>query len=270
MNIPKPSISMPNSISNKPGFYDDPPPAASSGPNKQPNTSDEARKEQSNANKTQSQSANSNSGWFGGIWNKLSMKPKNQMILPDDKNPSIVWDSDKKKWVNTDGDVDEAEEFKPPPKMTDLATNHQQSQSVNPPITQPVSHEQYTNPNPVPTNLPPATTGFDPPNPVRSMPSTNSSTGGETTKIPNLQSNMFKMQRNRTLKKSYVDVFNPSGAPAKPIEPIMAPTVPVPSIPQRGFFVPGAVPANGDGQSQPDSSTHFYNPNQHGAGGFHQ
>lgn len=103
---------MPNSISNKPGFYDDSPPAASSAQNKQQNSSDEARKEQSIANKVQSQrleieiffrickkktkkkrpvlsSANSNSGWFGGIWNKLSLKPKNQMILPDDKNPSV-------------------------------------------------------------------------------------------------------------------------------------------------------------------------------------
>lgn len=52
------------------------------------------------------------------------------------------------------------------------------------------------------------------------------------------------------LKKSYVDVFNPSGAPTKPIEPIMAPTVPIPSIPQSGFFVPGAAPTIGDGQSQ--------------------
>ena len=30
-----------------------------------------------------------NSGWFGGIWNKITLKPKNQMILPDDKNPSV-------------------------------------------------------------------------------------------------------------------------------------------------------------------------------------
>jgi COPII coat assembly protein SEC16 len=29
------------------------------------------------------------SGWFGGIFSKLSMKPKNQMILPDDKNPTV-------------------------------------------------------------------------------------------------------------------------------------------------------------------------------------
>lgn len=28
-------------------------------------------------------------GWFGGIWNKLSLRPKNQMKLPDDKNPTV-------------------------------------------------------------------------------------------------------------------------------------------------------------------------------------
>jgi hypothetical protein len=28
-------------------------------------------------------------GFFGGIFNKLSLKPKNQMILPDDKNPAV-------------------------------------------------------------------------------------------------------------------------------------------------------------------------------------
>ena len=41
--------------------------------------------------KTQSQDASqaSGGGWFGGIFNKLSMKPKNQMILPDDKNPTV-------------------------------------------------------------------------------------------------------------------------------------------------------------------------------------
>lgn len=45
------------------------------------------------------------------------------------------------------------------------------------------------------------------------------------------------------LKKSYVDVFNPSGAPAKPIEPILAPTIPM-GTPQSGFFVPAPVPNN--------------------------
>lgn len=33
--------------------------------------------------------AKSGSGWFGGIFNKLSMKPKNQMILPEDKDPAV-------------------------------------------------------------------------------------------------------------------------------------------------------------------------------------
>lgn len=28
-------------------------------------------------------------GWFGGIWSKLALRPKNQMKLPDDKNPSV-------------------------------------------------------------------------------------------------------------------------------------------------------------------------------------
>ncbi len=39
--------------------------------------------------KKSSPSQDQGSGWFGGIFSKLSMKPKNQMILPDDKNPSV-------------------------------------------------------------------------------------------------------------------------------------------------------------------------------------
>lgn len=35
------------------------------------------------------QDKSSSSGWFGGIWSKLAPKPKNQMKLPDDKNPSV-------------------------------------------------------------------------------------------------------------------------------------------------------------------------------------
>lgn len=97
--------------------------------------------------------------------------------------------------------------------MSDLVPNQPpppQQQNANTPQTQPLSHEQYSNPNPVPTtNLPPATSGFDQTsNPVRSMPMATttptpapnlpSAAGGEVTKVPNLQSNMFKMQRNRS------------------------------------------------------------------------
>lgn len=45
------------------------------------------------------------------------------------------------------------------------------------------------------------------------------------------------------LKKSYVDVFNPSGAAPKNDTPILAPMMP--TLPtQPSFFVPAAVPNN--------------------------
>lgn len=37
----------------------------------------------------QKQEKSSSAGWFGGIWSKLAPKPKNQMKLPDDKNPTV-------------------------------------------------------------------------------------------------------------------------------------------------------------------------------------
>ena len=52
---------------------------------------------------------------------KFLPKGKNEMILPDDNNPTIVWDPDKQRWVNTDGDDEEEEKNKaPPPKDSDL------------------------------------------------------------------------------------------------------------------------------------------------------
>lgn len=77
---------MPNSVSQNP--YDESSTNASN--NKEDNdkkgkTPNVSKKETSKiGNQT-----NENAGWFGGIWNKLSLKPKNQMKLPDDKNPSV-------------------------------------------------------------------------------------------------------------------------------------------------------------------------------------
>lgn len=51
------------------------------------------------------------------------------------------------------------------------------------------------------------------------------------------------------LKKSYVDVFNPSGAPMKAADNILAPST-VPTIPQGGFFIPGAAPMGQPQQQQ--------------------
>lgn len=45
------------------------------------------------------------------------------------------------------------------------------------------------------------------------------------------------------MKNSYVDVFNPSGAPlSKAADNILAPALPSVAVPQGGFFVPGSIP----------------------------
>ncbi|GAB6023180.1 hypothetical protein CHUAL_008005 [Chamberlinius hualienensis] len=48
--------------------------------------------------------------WLGGIFSKFYMRPKNQMILPDDKNPKIVWDPKISRWTNTEGGEEEEPE----------------------------------------------------------------------------------------------------------------------------------------------------------------
>lgn len=57
------------------------------------------------------------------------------------------------------------------------------------------------------------------------------------------------------LKKSYVDVFNPSGAAPKNDAPILAPMIPTMST-QPNFFVPAAMP-NTNQQNVSISNDHF-------------
>lgn len=168
------------------------------------------------------------------------------MILPDDKNPTIVWDKERKCWTNTEGNAEETESFKPPPKMSDmggvaaaavaaaaappalntlgtiptpLATPNllpQQQQHELPPVNlyesnQSTTEYDYNNyaeqvqqqyapvpspaaaaPAPVPTLTAtpgPAST------PAPSAAATAAAAGGPQ---PKLQSNMFKIQRNRS------------------------------------------------------------------------
>lgn len=75
----------------------------------------------------------------------------------------------------------------------------------------------------------------------------------------------FDTHTKLALKNSYVDVFNPSGAPSKPAEKVMAPTMPDQgAIPKYGFFMPdpsAATAAAGtavDQQAQPNVSKTFY------------
>lgn len=195
-----------------------------------------------------------------------------------------MWDPDKKKWVNTEGEAAGEEAFKPPPKMADLMPTgaaqpppQMQAPAPGPPAPAPVMAISTPSPGYVPGGggggmAPAPTMNVDPaaslPTGMAAAPQGAAPKVGEPTKVPNLQSNMFKMQRNRSefgtacnvvqfwkfmkffhsqaLKKSYVDVFNPSGAaPSRPAESIMAPPVPTMPTPQAGFFVPGPAPAGG-------------------------
>lgn len=103
-----------------------------------------------------------------------------------------------------------------------------------------------------------------------------------TAKIPSLQSNMFKMQRNKSkdksncsssmgmncnsillipfiaLKKSYVDVFNPQGAAPKNDTPILAPMMPMALQTQPSFFVPAAVPNTNQQNVSDFNSSHYF------------
>lgn len=72
-----PSISMPNQSKNRNAF-------------------DNAEEDVKSANKINSEKQvvskkekAPTTGWFGGIWNKFALRPKNQMKLPDDKNPTV-------------------------------------------------------------------------------------------------------------------------------------------------------------------------------------
>ncbi|KAK7502616.1 hypothetical protein BaRGS_00006191, partial [Batillaria attramentaria] len=77
-------------------------------------------------------------GWFNGLFSKFGRSNKNEMILPDDKNPSIVWDDVNKKWVNKDGSQDETTVAAPPPKDADLMGKMPSSGGPAPPSMGPV------------------------------------------------------------------------------------------------------------------------------------
>lgn len=117
-----------------------------------------------------------------------------------------MWDEVSKRWVNTDETEAEQEAYKPPPKMTDLMPSGASGAAPPMPPGAQTAPSLETNPmyQPVvnqspsggPTMQAPAATPVavqSNPAPGNPMP-----TGGEPTKVPNLQSNMYKMQRNRS------------------------------------------------------------------------
>lgn len=93
----------------------------------------------------------------------------------------IIWDAQNQKWMNKDHEEDEKESFKPPPKMSDLPAMQAPIGQPTPNIPAVESAPSYRSP---PT-----------PAPQESMAPSNI----EVAKVPNLQSNMFKMQRNKSM-----------------------------------------------------------------------
>lgn len=144
------------------------------------------------------------------------------MILPDDKNPSIVWDPEKKKWVNTDGDEQAEESFKPPPKMGDMMSQAanaaalggppqqtapsqanmvpQMPQQNQMPFMDPQQQQQLQQQQQqyVPTSSTPNTAPQQQQQQQQSQIGANPNNPAPA-KTPTLQSNMFKKQRNRSM-----------------------------------------------------------------------
>ncbi|KAF6204701.1 hypothetical protein GE061_018862 [Apolygus lucorum] len=167
------------------------------------------------------------SGWFGGIFDKLSMRPKNQMKLPDDKNPSIVWDDKKKKWVNLDGESEATSQIKPPPKAFEMGG--------------PVSS--------APQGGPLGDSGSMGPSPNFQS---HGNGGGQLVQnsgpasLPPASTNKYKLQKGKLMKKNYVDIMSsskPAGDATQSQPPSLDGYVPLmPQVAQQPtFFTPSRV-----------------------------
>ncbi|KAJ1527871.1 hypothetical protein ONE63_007809 [Megalurothrips usitatus] len=200
---------------------------SSSSPPSQPTASAKT----ANRQPTAQANTQSNSSWFGGLWNKLALRPKNQMKLPDDKNPSIVWDDQKKRWVNVDGDgEEEGANLAPPPKMSEMPGRFA---PPGPGLT----------PGPGAALVANGTAGMAFNTPTSStVPSANE---GENVGVKG--PNMFKLPRGRSLRASYVDVMNPNGTKASGPNSLPPPNLFPTSASQPSslnYFVPATVEGN--------------------------
>ncbi|KAK5649877.1 hypothetical protein RI129_000906 [Pyrocoelia pectoralis] len=258
-DIPSPQISMPHQSREN---------SALDQTQKQESSSQQIKKESPLKQKAQDKPATT--GWFGGIWNKLSLRPKNQMKLPDDKNPTIVWDEQKKRWINLESEGDgAATELKPPPKMTDM---YSMTNQAMPTISATAARQQdnlfHNVSNMVGNQKEPSRplleNGMIAQNVNTSVTQNNIQTVSQKELVEvndegqskMVQPNMFKLQRGRNIKKSYVDVFNPGAKNSGNASSIAAPEA-FPSLSSNGlqmnYFVPAPV-------SDPNAPTDFLTP----------
>ncbi|KAK2175743.1 hypothetical protein NP493_711g02035 [Ridgeia piscesae] len=180
-----------------------------------------------------------NKSWFGSFISKFARKSENEMKLPDDKHPTIVWDAERKRWINTDQTEEEMDKpAAPPPKDSEL--------SGGPP-------EGLANSTP-PGVRPPDAAGSSPPG------------AG-----PPLGPNKFSLKQNRGPRKQYVDVLA-AGNTSKPC--VAAPTHLFNTLPKSasmpanmfvpsettdmGLFLPvtaDSISKDGEGQGSSDVQT---------------
>ncbi|XP_051159047.1 uncharacterized protein LOC127280206 isoform X3 [Leptopilina boulardi] len=164
--------------------------------------------------------SNTGSSWFGGLFSKLAPKPKNQMILPDDNNPSIVWDSVAGKWMNKEDGEDSVSGgiVAPPPKASDLGFKQ-----LPPERNLPQQQQQHL--------IPPNSQNDE----SMAVNSSKLITG----------SNVYKLQKGRSMRANYIDVMNPNGGKSSGLSsnlptPANSPMAPIASSSPQ-VFVPAPV-----------------------------
>lgn len=101
--------------------------------------------------------------------------------------------------MNTEGEEAEEASFKPPPKMAEMSVppggplnNFVNNANIPQPPMEQQNYSQNPMPMPMPTPIAAPQNSFNAPLP------NNAPVDTTTTKTPSLQSNMFKMQRNKS------------------------------------------------------------------------
>lgn len=119
-----------------------------------PDVKPQAEKSQTARKEAQTGGKGSSSGsWLSFL--KFA-RPKNQMILPDDDKPSIVWDESKKMWVDVNSDGKSGpSSLPPPPKSSPMVSTQPQMSDPPAPMnnTAPAPFP-LPNPNPLAQNGP--------------------------------------------------------------------------------------------------------------------
>ncbi|XP_054719971.1 protein transport protein Sec16A-like [Uloborus diversus] len=198
--------------------------------------------------KESKQNAQVGKTWLGGIFSRLLPKGPNQMILPDDKNPTIVWDDTRNCWVNKDSnDDDETSAPLAPPTDMELMG----SKSSDKPMMPQGSSMLPGNSVP-PGNSMHSTNSMPPGNPMHSansMPPGNSMPSVSTSTV-----NKFQRPKTRIMRQNYVDVLNTSGSTTKSnVPPEALFPSPFENTGTPKMFIPNAAPVNEESASEFES-----------------